>query len=56
VGIPVRLTIGDKALAENSVEFKERKTPGKSRLVPMAGVVEACLGAVGAGTPVGASG
>jgi len=46
VGIPVRLTIGDKALAENSVEFKERKIAGKGTLVPMAGLLEACRAAL----------
>jgi prolyl-tRNA synthetase len=47
IGMPVRLTIGDKALAENAVEFKERKMPGKGSLIPMDRLVEACLAAAG---------
>jgi len=38
VGIPVRITIGDKALAEGAVEFKVRNTPGKGENVAMADV------------------
>lgn len=33
IGIPVRLTIGDKALEVQSVEFKLRSEEGKGRLV-----------------------
>jgi prolyl-tRNA synthetase len=43
VGIPIRLTIGDKALAEGSVEFKRRSDAGKGDLAPIADVVERCL-------------
>jgi prolyl-tRNA synthetase len=39
VGIPVRITIGDKALAEGSVEFKTRKGGGKGDLVKLAEIV-----------------
>jgi prolyl-tRNA synthetase len=46
IGIPVRLTIGDKALAEGSVEFKARKTAGKGELVKVEGVLSACLAAL----------
>jgi len=46
VGIPVRLTIGDKALAEGSVEFKVRREQGKGSLVPLAGAAAACLSAL----------
>lgn len=35
VGIPVRITLGDKALDQNSVEMKARKDPGKGDLVPI---------------------
>jgi prolyl-tRNA synthetase len=46
IGIPIRLTIGDKALAEGAVEFKLRKdTQSKGELVKMEAVVEKCLGA-----------
>jgi prolyl-tRNA synthetase len=47
IGIPVRLTIGDKALAEGSVEFKERGAAGKGELVKMEQVVERCRAALG---------
>lgn len=47
IGVPIRLTLGDKALAEKSAEFKLRKdTQGKGELVPLTGVVERCLAAV----------
>jgi prolyl-tRNA synthetase len=42
VGIPLRLTIGDKALAEGAVEFKARKTAGKGELVPLTNIVQHC--------------
>jgi prolyl-tRNA synthetase len=43
VGVPVRLTIGDKALAEGSVEFKARNVAGKGELVKLDAVVARCL-------------
>ncbi len=46
VGIPIRLTIGDKALAEGAVEFKLRKDSGKGENVPMAQAAAKCAGAV----------
>ena len=46
IGIPVRLTIGDKALAEGAVEFKLRNDTGKGENVPMAAVVAKCAAAV----------
>jgi prolyl-tRNA synthetase len=42
IGIPVRVTIGAKALAENSVELKARTDPGKGTLVPIADAVARC--------------
>jgi prolyl-tRNA synthetase len=42
IGIPVRLTIGDKALAEGAVEFKRRGEPGKGELVKLGEVVARC--------------
>jgi prolyl-tRNA synthetase len=45
IGIPIRLTIGEKALAEGAVEFKLRKDAGKGELVKMADVVDRCVGA-----------
>ncbi|MBX3367389.1 MAG: proline--tRNA ligase [Phycisphaeraceae bacterium] len=47
VGIPVRLTIGDKALEQGGVEFKMRKdTQGKGEVVPLAQVVSRCVDAL----------
>lgn len=43
IGIPVRLTVGDKAMAENSVEFKLRSEEGKGRLVDIADAVKETL-------------
>jgi len=48
VGIPVRLTIGDKALAEGAVEFKLRTDEGKGELVAMGEAVSRCLDAIAA--------
>ncbi len=46
VGIPVRITLGDKALEQNSVEFKARRSPGKGELVPITNAAQACLSAL----------
>lgn len=46
IGIPVRLTLGDKALEQGAVEFKARAVPGKGDLVPLADVLERCLNAL----------
>ncbi len=43
IGLPVRLTIGDKAMAENCVEFKLRSEEGKGRLVDIADAVQETL-------------
>jgi prolyl-tRNA synthetase len=44
VGIPVRLTIGEKALEQGGVEFKLRKdTQGKGEVVGLADVVQRCI-------------
>ncbi|MBL9032405.1 MAG: proline--tRNA ligase [Phycisphaerae bacterium] len=43
VGFPVRLTVGEKALAEGGVEFKARKTSGKGSVVKLPDAVAACL-------------
>jgi prolyl-tRNA synthetase len=49
VGIPVRLTIGDKALAENAVEFKLRKdTTGKGENVKIPEIVAKVLATINA--------
>lgn len=49
IGLPIRLTIGEKALAENAVEFKLRRDPGKGENVGMGDVVAKCAGVVMAG-------
>jgi prolyl-tRNA synthetase len=46
VGIPIRLTIGDKALEAGGVEFKLRSDAGKGEVVPMDALVARCLAAV----------
>ncbi len=46
IGVPVRLTIGDKALAQNGVEFKARSDTGKGELVPLDDVVARCAASV----------
>ena len=38
IGVPIRLTIGDKALEQGGVEMKLRSADGKGDLVPMAEV------------------
>ncbi|MCW5753309.1 MAG: proline--tRNA ligase [Phycisphaeraceae bacterium] len=43
VGLPVRLTLGDKALAAGGVEYKLRKDVGKGEVVPHDAVVQRCL-------------
>jgi prolyl-tRNA synthetase len=45
IGIPVRLTVGEKALADGGVEFKLRKDAGKGEVVKLADVVARCTGA-----------
>ena len=47
IGIPVRLTIGDKALEQGSIEFKARKSPGKGDLVALDQAAAQCLTALG---------
>ncbi len=39
IGLPIRLVISEKTLAENAVEWKDRKT-GEQRMVPLAQAVE----------------
>ena len=46
IGIPIRLTVGDKSLAEGAVEFKLRRDPGKGELVPLDAVVDRCIASV----------
>jgi prolyl-tRNA synthetase len=43
VGIPLRLTIGDKALETGGVEFKARRDTTKGEVVPLADVGAKCL-------------
>lgn len=47
IGIPIRITLGDKALDAGGVEFKMRKdAAGKGEIVPMDQVIARCLAAV----------
>ncbi len=46
VGLPVRITIGDKSLAEGAVEFKLRSDAGKGELVKLGDVAEKCVSVV----------
>jgi prolyl-tRNA synthetase len=46
IGIPIRLTIGEKALAEGGVEFKLRRDAGKGEVVPTAQVAAKCAAAL----------
>ncbi|MCC6971835.1 MAG: proline--tRNA ligase [Phycisphaerales bacterium] len=48
VGIPIRVTIGDKALEQGGVEFKARKDASKGQVVPLADVVQTCLNTLNA--------
>jgi len=48
VGLPVRLTIGDKAMQAGGVELKRRSDPGKGDVVAMEKVVDWCLAALNA--------
>ncbi|HZW08486.1 MAG TPA: proline--tRNA ligase [Phycisphaerales bacterium] len=43
VGIPLRITIGEKALAAGGVELKARTDSGKGEVVPLTQVRERCL-------------
>ncbi len=47
IGIPIRLTLGDKALDQESAEFKLRTDTGKGGLVKLDEVVAKCLEAAG---------
>jgi len=46
IGVPLRITIGDKALAEESVEFKKRGDAGKGDLVRIDEIVDHCVQAM----------
>lgn len=48
IGLPIRITIGDKALEQGGVEFKARKDTGKGRVVSLADVVQTCLNTLNA--------
>ena len=43
IGMPLRLTIGQKALDAGGVEFKHRADEGKGEVVPTGEVRERCL-------------
>ncbi|MEI7656542.1 MAG: proline--tRNA ligase [Phycisphaerae bacterium] len=46
IGIPLRITIGDKALEQGGVEYKARRDPGKGEVVALASVVDRCVSAL----------
>jgi len=46
IGLPIRLTVGEKALAAGGVEFKRRSEAGKGEVVPLAEVVARCVAAM----------
>ncbi len=47
IGVPVRLTLGDKALEQDAAEFKLRTDSGKGETVPLTEIVAKCLDAAG---------
>jgi prolyl-tRNA synthetase len=47
IGIPIRLTIGDKALEAGGVEFKARTSEGKGEVVAIEDVVSRCVAEIG---------
>ncbi|MCC6676508.1 MAG: proline--tRNA ligase [Phycisphaerales bacterium] len=49
IGLPVRITIGDKALEQGGVELKARRDPGKGEVVAMADVTGRCVTLLQAG-------
>ncbi len=46
IGIPIRVTIGDKALHAGALEFKLRTAKDKGQLVPIGEIVQWCVDAV----------
>jgi prolyl-tRNA synthetase len=47
IGLPIRLTLGEKALAEGGIEFKLRRdTTSKGEVVKLAEVVDRCIAAI----------
>lgn len=43
IGLPIRITIGDKALDQGGVELKMRRDAGKGEVVSLAGVADRCI-------------
>ncbi|MCX5691042.1 MAG: His/Gly/Thr/Pro-type tRNA ligase C-terminal domain-containing protein, partial [Planctomycetota bacterium] len=48
IGIPLRITIGDKALEQGGVEYKARRDAGKGEVVALDAIIEKCLGVINA--------
>ena len=48
IGVPIRLTLGEKSLAEGAVEFKRRADAGKGELVKIEDAVAKSLGVLNA--------
>jgi prolyl-tRNA synthetase len=43
IGLPIRITLGDKSLEQGAVEFKMRRDTSKGELVPIDAVVAKCI-------------
>ncbi len=43
IGIPLRITIGDKALEQGGVEYKSRRDTGKGEVIALDAIVEKCV-------------
>jgi prolyl-tRNA synthetase len=48
IGVPLRITIGDKALEQGGVEYKARRDAGKGDVVALDAIVEKCVGVINA--------
>ena len=48
IGLPLRITIGDKAMEQGGVEFKARADKGKGEVVPMDSLVSKAAAVLGA--------
>lgn len=46
VGIPYRITIGEKALEQGAVEFKARRDSGKGGVVALTDIMRSCLASI----------
>lgn len=49
IGVPIRLTVGDKALEQGGVEYKLRRDSGKGEVVVLGDVTAKCMQVINAG-------